>query len=81
MKYLQNIAYMNILFGDCKITCKTVEFEKRGDTLTYHLGIKNLIKKNPVNYFPPKNVIVKNIHIEIIAPNFTNFYRQIFLNI
>jgi hypothetical protein len=25
-----------------------------------------------------KNVTVKNIHIDIIAPNFTHFYRQIF---
>jgi hypothetical protein len=26
----------------------------------------------------PKNATVKNIHIDIIAPNFTNFYRRIF---
>jgi hypothetical protein len=29
--------------------CKTVEIGKRGDALRYHHGIKNLIKKNPVD--------------------------------
>jgi hypothetical protein len=36
-----------------------------------HLGIKNRIKKIPVALFPPKNVTLKNKHIDIIAPNFT----------
>jgi hypothetical protein len=58
--------------------CKAVEIGKRVDTLRYHPGIKNMIQKIPVDYFPPKNVAVKNIHIDIIAPNFTNFYRLIF---
>jgi prepilin-type processing-associated H-X9-DG protein len=45
MKYL---AYMNILFGDNHV--QTVEIGgKRGDALRYHPGIKNLIKKNPVD--------------------------------
>ena len=74
MKYL---AYMNILFGDNH--AQTVEIgEKRGDALRYHPGIKNLIEKNPVNQFPPKNVTVTKIYIDIIEPNFTNFYRRIF---
>ena len=60
------------------ITCKTVAIGKRGDAPRYQPGIKNLIKKNPVDQFPPKNVIIKNIHIDIIPPNFTNFYHQIF---
>jgi hypothetical protein len=58
--------------------CKAVEIGKRVDTLRYHPGIKNMIQKIPVDYFPPKNVAVKNIHIDIIAANFTNFYRLIF---
>ena len=48
--------------------CKAVEIGKRGDALRYHPGIKNMIK----------NVTVKNIHVDIIAPNFTNIYRRIF---
>jgi hypothetical protein len=55
------------------ITCKTVAIGKRGDAPRYQPGIKN-----PVDQFPPKNVTIKNIHIDIIPPNFTNFYRQIF---
>jgi hypothetical protein len=51
---------------------------KKGGFLEDHLGIKNRIKKIPVNWFPPKNVTLKNIHIDIIARNFTNFYRHIF---
>ena len=73
MKYL---AYLNILLGDNHVqnsgNCK------KGGCPEDHLGIKNPIKQIPVNYFPPKNVILTNRHIDIIAPNFTNFYRQIF---
>jgi hypothetical protein len=29
--------------------CKAVEIGKRGDALRYYPGIKNLIKKNPVD--------------------------------
>jgi hypothetical protein len=60
------------------ITCKTVETAKKEGCPEDHLDIKNRIKKIPVNSFPPKNVTLKNRHIDIIAPNFTNFYRQIF---
>jgi hypothetical protein len=63
MKYL---AYLNILFGDNHVqnsgNCK------KGGCTEDHLGIKK---------FPPKNVKLKNRHIDSIAPNFTNFYRQI----
>jgi hypothetical protein len=73
MKYL---AYLNILFGDNHVqnsgNCK------KGGCPADHLGIKNRIKKNPVNQLPAKNVTLKNRHIDIIAPNITNFYRQIF---
>jgi hypothetical protein len=55
-----------------------VETAKKGGCPEDHLGIKNRIKKIPDNQFPPKNVTLKNRHIDIIAPNFTNFYRQIF---
>jgi hypothetical protein len=55
-----------------------VETAKKGGCPEDHLGIKNRIKKIPVNLFPPRNVTLKNRHIDIIAPNFTNFYRQIF---
>ena len=41
MKYL---AYMNILFGD-----NHMETEQRGGCPEEHLGIKNRIKKIPVN--------------------------------
>jgi hypothetical protein len=68
MKYL---AYLNILFGDNHV--QTVETAKKGGCPEDHLGITNRIKKIPV-----KNVTLKNRHIDIIAPNFTNFYRQIF---
>jgi hypothetical protein len=44
MKYL---AYMNILFEDNHV--QTGEIVKKGDALRYHPGIKNLIKKNPVD--------------------------------
>jgi hypothetical protein len=44
--------------------CKAVEIGKRVDTLRYHPGIKNMIQKIPVDYFPPKNVAVKNIRPE-----------------
>jgi hypothetical protein len=43
MKYL---AYMNILFGDNR---KTMETVKKGDALKDHSGIKNQIKKIPVD--------------------------------
>ena len=55
-----------------------METAKKGGCPEDHLGIKNRIKKIPVDQFPPKNVTLKNRHIDIIAPNFTNFYRQIF---
>ena len=51
--------------------------EKRGDALRYHRGIKNLNKKTLVDQFQSKNATVKNIHIDIIAPNSTTFYRRI----
>jgi len=54
--------------------------QKKGDALRDHPGIKNLIKKIPVDLFPPKNVTVKNRHVDFIAPNFANFYRQIFMD-
>jgi hypothetical protein len=44
MKYL---AYMNILFGVNHV--QTGNWKKRGDSLRYHPGIKNLVKKNPVD--------------------------------
>ena len=47
--------------------CKAVEIRKKG-VLRYHSDIK----------FLPKHVTVKNIHIDIIAPNFTSFYRRLF---
>jgi hypothetical protein len=50
---------------------------KKGECPEDHLGIKNRIKKIPVDQFPPKNVTLKNRHIDIIAPNFTNFYRPL----
>jgi hypothetical protein len=53
--------------------CKAVEIGKRVDTLRYHPGIKNMIQNIPVDYFPPKNVSVKNIHIDIIAAS--KFYK------
>ena len=56
--------------------CKPVEIGKKGDVLRYHPGIKNLTKKNPVDSFLPKNVTVKNIHIDIIAPNFTIIFLR-----
>ena len=63
---------MNILFGDNHV--QTVEIGKKsGDALRYHPGIKNLIENNPVIQFPPKNVTVKKIYIDIIEPNFTTF--------
>jgi hypothetical protein len=43
MKYL---AYLNILFGDNR---KSVETAKKGGCPEDHLGIKNRIKKIPVN--------------------------------
>ena len=52
--------------------CKAVEIGKRGDALRYHPGVINLIRNDPVDYFPPKHVTVKNIHIDIIALNYTN---------
>ena len=58
--------------------CKAVEIEKKGDVLRYNPGITNLTKKNPDDWFLSKNVTVKNIHIDIIAPNSTNIYRRIF---
>ena len=73
MKYL---AYMNILFGDNHV--QNSGNYKKGGCPEDHLGIKNRIKKISVDYFPPKNVTLKNKHIDIIAPNFTNFYLQIF---
>ena len=60
------------------ITCKTLETARKGGCPEDYLGIKNQINKIPVDYFSPKNVTLKNRHIDIIAPNFTNFYRQIF---
>jgi hypothetical protein len=60
------------------MTCKAVETAKKGGCHEDHLGFKTWIKKIPVNLFSPKNVTLKNRHIDIIAPNFTNFYRQIF---
>jgi prepilin-type processing-associated H-X9-DG protein len=68
--------YMNILFGDNHVQ-RSWNWKKR-DALRYHPGIINLIRKDPVDYFPPKHVTVKNIHIDIIALNYTNFYRRIF---
>ena len=59
------------------ITFKTVETAKKGGCPEDHLGIKNRFKKIPVD-FPPTIVTLKNRHIDITAPNFTNFYRQIF---
>ena len=44
MKYL---AYLNILLEI--ITCKTVETAKNGGCPEDHLGIKNWIKKIPVD--------------------------------
>jgi len=67
---------MNILFGDNHVQ-RSWNW-KKGDALRYHPGIINLIRKDPVDYFPPKHVTVKNIHIDIIALNYTNFYRRIF---
>jgi hypothetical protein len=68
MKYL---AYLNILFGDNHVqnsgNCK------KGDALRTTLVLKIGLKK-----FLTINVTLKNRHIYIIAPNFTNFYRQIF---
>ena len=46
MKYL---AYMNILFGDNHVQTGDIVKKKRGDALRYYPGIKNLIKKNPVD--------------------------------
>jgi hypothetical protein len=40
-----------------------VETAKKGECPEDHLGIKNRIKK-----IPPKNVTLKNRHIDIIAP-------------
>ena len=58
--------------------CKTVETAKKGDaprtTLVLQIGLKKFM---PIN-FHQKNVTLKNRHIDIIAPNFTNFYRKIF---
>jgi hypothetical protein len=51
---------------------------KRWDALRYHPGIKNLNEKKYCRLISTKNVTVKNIHIDIIAPYFTNFYRRIF---
>ena len=73
MKYL---AYLNILFGDNHVQ-NSGNCKKKGGCPEDHLGIKNQFKKIPVD-FPPKNVTLKNRHIDITAPNFTNFYRQIF---
>jgi hypothetical protein len=50
-----------------------------------YLFINNTLKCNKAKIFPfnqswlisTKNVIVKYIHIDIIAPNFTNFNRRI----
>jgi hypothetical protein len=38
---------MNILFGDNHV--QTEEIGKRGHAMRHHPGIKNLIKKNPVD--------------------------------
>jgi hypothetical protein len=54
-----------------------VETAKKGGCPEDHLGIKNRFKKIPVD-FPPTIITLKNRHIDITAPNFTNFYRQIF---
>ena len=73
MKYL---AYMNILFGD--ITCKTIEIgEKVGMPWGTTLVLKSDLNKS-CRLISTKNATVKNIHMDIIAPNFTNFYRRIF---
>ena len=58
--------------------CKAVEIGKRGE---YHPCIKNPIKKILTINFHQKMSQLKNTHTDIIAPNFTNFYRRIFLNI
>jgi hypothetical protein len=50
-----------------------VETAKKGDALRTTLVLKIGLKK-----FLTINVTLKNRHIYIIAPNFTNFYRQIF---
>ena len=53
------------------IMCKTVETTKKGGCPEDHLGIKNRIKKIPVNSFPPKNVTMKKTY----RHHCTKFYK------
>ena len=68
MKYL---TYLNILFGDNYVqnsgNCKKGKFPEN------NLGIKYRTKTFLSINCHNKNVTLKNRHIDLIAPNFTNF--------
>jgi prepilin-type processing-associated H-X9-DG protein len=73
MKYL---AYMNILFGDNHVQSSWT-WKKWGIPWDTILVLKIWLKKILSINFHQK-MSLKNIHVDIIAPNFTNYYRRIF---
>ena len=73
IKYL---AYLNILFGDNHVQ-NSGNCKKRGDALRTTLVLKIRLKKFLSINFHQKMSHWRR-HIDIIAPYFTNFYRQIF---
>ena len=76
-KYEISSIYV-IMFGDNHVQSGW-NWKKRGDTLRYYPGIKNLIKNKSCRLISTKKCHSKEyIHIDIIAPNFKNFYRRIF---